>query len=300
MARKSGRLGQRREPMLQGSAAAGKTKEQVKRGKAEKTGETSESNQLSLTSSAGDSAFYTSNKLAERKWASWSRHSDSSPFPDFIHPNPDECRVAHRLLNDIHGDTVEKNFAQGDEPVEDGRYTSVMDALVVAALSQATSWRNAKRAMNSMKQVYGSTFAYKSIVEGGMDKLVDAVRPGGMQNRKSKILMKLLHDVRARHGAWDLQFLFNKTDDEVFKEVVSYWGLGRKCAHCLMSICLKRDRFAVDTHIYRLSGLWDWRPRDAIVEKVQAHLDQRIPSDIKFALHYEMIVHGRECKDYAS
>ncbi|KAF4949916.1 hypothetical protein FSARC_13337 [Fusarium sarcochroum] len=238
--------------------------------------------------------------LSERKLASWSRHSASSPFPDFDHPSAKECQIAHHVLQDMHGDTVKANFAQGDEPVADGQYTSVMDALVVAALSQATSWKNAKRAMNHMKQVYGSAFAYDAIVEGGVDKLRDALRPGGMQNRKSKILIGLLQDVKSRHGRWDLQFLFNASDEEVVKEVVSYWGLGPKCAHCLMSICLKRDRFAVDTHIYRLSGLWGWRPHDAGVEKVQAHLDHRIPIEIKFALHYEMIVHGRECRACAS
>ncbi|KAF5637019.1 base excision dna repair [Fusarium sp. NRRL 25303] len=238
----------------------------------------------------------TTVSLSEKKLASWSRHSASSPFPDFYHPTSKECQVVHSLLQDMHGDAVKENFAQGDEPVADGQYTSVMDALVVAALSQATSWKNAKRAMNHMKQVYGSTFAYDAIVEGGIDKLREALRPGGMQNRKSKILMGLLKDVKSRHGRWDLQFLFSSSDEEVTKEVVSYWGLGPKCAHCLMSICLKRDRFAVDTHIYRLSGLWGWRPRDAGIGKVQAHLDHRIPNEIKFALHYEMIVHGRECR----
>ncbi|RFN52427.1 base excision dna repair protein [Fusarium flagelliforme] len=235
-------------------------------------------------------------QAAEKKWASWSQHADSTPYPDFARPTSQECRVAHDILHQLHGESVLRNFGEQDGPVQDGVYTNVMDALVVAALSQATSWANAKRAMNNMAKVYGSTFAYNKIVEGGLDKLADALRPGGMQNRKSKILMGLLRDVKARHGNWDLQYLFNVSDEEVTKEVLRYWGLGPKCAHCLMSICLKRDRFAVDTHIYRLSGLWGWRPWDASIEKSQAHLNFRIPDDIKFMLHYEMIVHGRECR----
>lgn len=234
--------------------------------------------------------------LSQKKLSAWSQYSDSSPFPDFPRPTPEECRTAHGILDKLHGETVRKNFAEDEDgPMKDGVYTSVMDALVVAAVSQATSWANAKRAMASMEKVYGSTFAYQDIVDGGVGKLTDALRPGGMQNRKSKILMGLLVDVKARHGKWDLQHLFNASDEEVIKEVVSYWGLGPKCAHCLMSICLKRTRFAVDTHIYRLSGLWGWRPTDASVEKTQAHLDFRMPNNIKFMLHYQMIVHGREC-----
>ncbi|KAI9170628.1 base excision DNA repair [Paramyrothecium foliicola] len=269
------------------------TKETGAHVKGEVDNETVELDAANLHSKMSKSS--QADSLSQRKWTSWARHSGSSPFPEFPRPTPKECQLVHRMLQDMHGDTVKKNFAEGDEPVPEGQYTSVMDALVVAALSQATSWKNAKRAMNNMKQVYGSTFAYEAIVDGGIDKLRDALRPGGMQNRKSKILMGLLQDVKSRHGRWDLQHLFDVSDSDVIKEVVSYWGLGPKCAHCLMSICLKRDRFAVDTHIYRLSGLWGWRPQNASVEKTQAHLDAHIPDSVKFLLHYGMIVHGREC-----
>lgn len=216
-----------------------------------------------------------------------------SPFPDFIRPTPRECKTAHDILEGLHGDAVREVYTAPDAPAQD--YPYAMDALVVAALSQATSWSNAKRAMQRMKDIYGSPFAYSSIVKGGTDKLVDALRPGGMQNRKAKILMTLLKDVEAKYGKWDLQHLFTKTDDEVITEVTKFWGIGPKCAHCLLSICLKRDVFAVDTHIYRLSGLWGWRPAKATKLTAQAHLDARIPNELKFPLHYLMIAHGSAC-----
>ncbi|KAH7144192.1 base excision DNA repair protein [Dactylonectria estremocensis] len=237
--------------------------------------------------------YLSAQKLSDKKFAAWSQHAHSSPYPNFLHPTPEECQVAYDILEKLHGDVIREVFADPDAPAQE--YPYVMDALVVAALSQATSWTNAKRAMKNMKAIYGSTFNYDAIVEGGMAKLVDALRPGGMQNRKSKILMQLLNDVKERHGKWDLQFLFNASDEEVVKEVVSYWGLGPKCAFCLMSICLNRDAFAVDTHIYRIAGLWGWRPREASREMTQAHLDAQIPNELKFGLHYQLIVHGQKC-----
>ncbi|RSM08158.1 hypothetical protein CEP52_004895 [Fusarium oligoseptatum] len=149
-----------------------------------------------------------------------------SPFPDFLRPTPSECKKAHDILKGLHGDAVREVFTAPDAPAED--YPYAMDALVVAALSQATSWSNVKKAMQSMKDVYGSPFAYSSIVKGGNDKLVDALRPGGMQNRKAKILMTLLNDVKSKYGKWDLQHLFTKTDDEVITEVTQFWGIGLK------------------------------------------------------------------------
>lgn len=228
----------------------------------------------------------------EKKWQDWSRHGHQSPFQDFARPTESECRHAHQVLDDLHGETVKANFA---DDVDAAHYPRVMDAVVVAALSQATSWSNAKRAMANMDLVYGSRFAYDEIVEGGMEKLQQALRPGGMQNRKAAILLGLLDQVKQRHGRWDLNFLFDADDDEVMKELLRYKGIGPKCAHCVMSICLSRTTFAVDTHIYRISGLWGWRPESATPQEAQAHLDARIPNALKFPIHYLLIVHGREC-----
>lgn len=241
-----------------------------------------------------ESKSRTSNEiLNEKKWKSWSKDAHSSPFPDFSRPTEAECRQSYRILESLHGQTVRQNF----EYTENSNlyYPYVMDALVVATLSQATSWANAQRAMQSMGTVYGSPFAYQKILDGGEEKLVNALRPGGMQNRKAKMLTQILVDVRERHGNWDLNHLFNATDDEAVKELISYKGVGPKSAFCILSICLQRNSFAVDTHIYRITGLWGWRPSSANREKAQAHLDARIPDDIKFSMHYLLIVHGREC-----
>ncbi|KZM22459.1 DNA-(apurinic or apyrimidinic site) lyase [Ascochyta rabiei] len=229
----------------------------------------------------------------DTKYKTWFKHAHFSPFPNFESPTEEQCRRTHEILEQMHGDTVRKNFAEMSNPEQ--HYPHVMDALVVAQLSQATAWSNAQRAMRNMANVYGSTFAYQKILDGGVEKLQDALRPGGMQNRKAKMLTKLLLDVKERHGNWDLDFLFKLSNEDAMKEVLQYHGIGPKSAFCLLSICLQRQSFAVDTHIYRITGLWGWRPKNASREKAQSHLDAKIPSELKFALHYLFIVHGREC-----
>ncbi|KAF9693313.1 hypothetical protein EKO04_008785 [Ascochyta lentis] len=232
-------------------------------------------------------------KTGGTKYKTWSKHAHSSPFPDFNGPTEEQCGRTHKILEEMHGDTVRKNFAEMSNPEQ--HYPHVMDALVVAQLSQATAWSNAQRAMRSMANVYGLTFAYQKILDRGIEKLQDALRPGGMQNRKAKMLTKLLLDVKERHRKWDLDFMFKLSDKDAMKEVLQYHGIGLKSAFCLLSICLQRQSFAVDTHIYRITGLWGWRLKDASQEKSQSHLDARIPDELKFALHYLFIVHGQEC-----
>ncbi|KAF2621868.1 hypothetical protein BU25DRAFT_403620 [Macroventuria anomochaeta] len=93
--------------------------------------------------------------------------------------------------------------------------------------------------------------------------------------------------------------MFKLRDEYAIKEVLQYHGIGAKSAFCLLSICLQRQSFAVDTHIYRIMGLWGWRPRDASREKAQTDLYYaKIPGELKFPLHYLFIVHGSECPVY--
>ncbi|KAL8985151.1 MAG: hypothetical protein Q9205_001065 [Flavoplaca limonia] len=231
-------------------------------------------------------------RLAATKWRSWSAHATSSPYPDFGHPTRLECETAHRVLIKMHGEAVKAEF---EDPNTPETIPFVLDAMVVAILSQATSWSNAKRAMDSMKKIYGSIFAYDEIASGGQEKLQDTLRCGGLHIRKSKIILSILQQVQERYGKWDLDHLFQLNDEDAMKELISYKGMGPKSAFVVMTWCLKRQNFTVDTHVYRIAGLWGWRPKEASVQQTQAHLDATIPPEFKFDLHFLILQHGRVC-----
>lgn len=196
------------------------------------------------------------------------------------------------MLNEKHRADVEEEFRDPNTPET---IPHVLDAMVVAVLSQATSWSNAKRAMNSMKVTYGSIFAHEIIVAGGRQKLEHAIQCGGLHKRKSLLIYSMLQQARERHGSWNLDHLFDATDEDAMQELLSYKGIGPKCAFVVMSWCLKRNPFTVDTHVYRIAGLWGWIPASSPREKAQAHLDARVPRTLKRDLHFLIIAHGRAC-----
>ncbi|EKG22575.1 hypothetical protein MPH_00043 [Macrophomina phaseolina MS6] len=146
-----------------------------------------------------------------------------------------------------------------------------------------------------MKNTYGSVFAYDNIYAGGPEKLQETIRCGGLHVRKTRIIMSILEEVRRRHGRWDLDHLLDASDEDAMKELMSYKYIGPKSAFVVMGWCLKRNRFTVDTHVYRIAGLWGWRPKEATREKTQSHLDAVIPVELKFKLHFFLIQHGRTC-----
>ncbi|KAF2849809.1 hypothetical protein T440DRAFT_499402 [Plenodomus tracheiphilus IPT5] len=200
-----------------------------------------------------------------KKWKAWSAHSASTPYPDFGHPTNRECQLAYDILHEMHNDAVEAEFEDENTPET---IPFVLDAMIVAVLSQATTWSNAKRAMDCMNKVYGSIFC----------KLQEAIRCGGLYIRKTKTIMSILEDIKSRYGRWNLDHLLDASDEDAMKELISY-----------------KNPFTVDTHVYRIAGLWGWRPKEATREKTQSRLDAVIPLDLKFKLHFFLIQHGRDC-----
>lgn len=236
--------------------------------------------------------------LQARKLKSFAAYSQSSPFPSFPHPTPQECSRAHRILASIHGerrrpDTIiaPNNVAGcGDSP-------SVLDALVRTILSQNTSNKNSSRAKLSMDKTYGRSDNWDAIVQGGTDKLQRTIKSGGLSVIKSKVIMNILRQTKDQYGDYSLNHLLNASNDEAMRELLSFQGVGPKTASCVLLFCLRRDSFAVDTHVYRISGLLGWRPEEASREEAQAHLEAKVPDGDKYALHVLMVTHGRTCDE---
>jgi endonuclease-3 len=245
------------------------------------------------TAVAAAAANPDDSNLANKKWTSWSAHSSTSPFTNFKHPTPAECKAAHTVLSTHHAAAVAEEFSDPDTPET---IANVLDAMIIAVLSQATSWTNAKRAMAGLRETYCSLFAYDDILSRGEEVLQQALRPGGLHIRKAKIIFTILNQVQqTNNNSWDINFITALPNEQAMEKLLQYKYIGSKSAFVVLGWCMKRNTFTVDTHCYRIAKLWGWIPKDASVEKTQQHLDAVIPGEFKFDLHFLMIQHGRTC-----
>ncbi|KAI1269668.1 DNA glycosylase [Xylariaceae sp. FL1019] len=225
-----------------------------------------------------------------------------SPFPAFSHPSPEECKLAHKILSSLHGerrrpeDQGKKTTAPaqragcGDSP-------SVLDALIRTILSQNTSDKNSTRAKLSMDKTYGRSDEWAEIVKGGQAKLQKSIESGGLAVVKSKVILSILDQTYERYGKYSLDHMFEQSDEEAMREMISFKGVGPKTASCVLLFCLRRASFAVDTHVHRITGLLGWRPADASRDQTHAHLDAKIPDEDKYGLHVLLVKHGKECEE---
>jgi len=223
--------------------------------------------------------------------------TSASPFPHFHHPTPAECSAIFDLLLRTHPDchaTRRDTHSLKNSAETCGNVPDVIDSLVGTILSQNTSNKNSSGAKRSLDQTFGP-LNWEGVATAPREKLVDALRSGGLANKKAAVIQTLLAEIKERHGVYSLQHLASGSDAEVMKELQSYNGVGPKTASCVLLFCLGRDSFAVDTHVYRLTRLLGWVPSKADRVMAQAHLDVRVPDQLKYGLHVLLIYHGRRC-----
>ncbi|KAI0659954.1 DNA glycosylase [Cubamyces menziesii] len=264
--------------------------------------------------SAGPSSPHKSKKL--KLLAS---HSLASPFPDFPRPTPTEAVQVHALLSAAHPDLPahpRRPSAANDSARTCGSVPNVLESLIGTILSQNTSARNSTAAKRGLDAAFGRN-DFAAIARARREDVVEAIKTGGLANKKAGVIQKILQEVHERHGAYSLQHLAavvdpsdikgklkaestvptsKVSDEEAMQELVSYDGVGPKTASCVLMFCLGRASFPVDTHVFRLSRLLGWVPQKADRVTAQAHLDLTIPNDLKYGLHVLMVGHGRRCK----
>lgn len=229
-----------------------------------------------------------------------STYAATSPFPDYPHPTPDEAHSVHSLLVQTHSECAFIRRPPSDTANSAstcGNVPNVLDSLIGTILSQNTSAANSTRAKQDLDAAFGKN-NFAAIAEAQQLAVYEAIKHGGLARKKAKTIQAILHSVHAKHGSYSLQHLtsLDLTNTQIMAELQGYAGVGPKTASCVLLFSLARESFAVDTHVYRLSHLLGWVPQKADRVMAQAHLDVRIPGELKYGLHVLLIYHGRNCK----
>ncbi|KAG6907618.1 hypothetical protein DXG01_008195 [Tephrocybe rancida] len=226
-----------------------------------------------------------------------------SPFPNFAHPTSKEAYDVHHILTKAHpGQRAVRRPASlaSNSAQTCGEVPNVVESLIGVILSQNTSARNSSSAKTSLDTAFGHN-DFAAIATAPRADVVEAIKHGGLANKKAATIQNLLASIKEKHGDYSLQHLAETdadkhlADDAVMEELISYDGVGPKTASCVLLFCLGRDSFAVDTHVFRLSKVLGWVPEKADRVLAQAHLDLKIPAELKYGLHVLMVQHGRTC-----
>jgi len=123
------------------------------------------------------------------------------------------------------------------------------------------------------------------------------LRPSGLSRKRAQYIVDSLRIICQKFGKPSLTPLRKMTDTECEDFLMSLPNAGKKVARCVMMYSLGRAVFPVDTHCWRMSRRLGWirqtRKNNACPPRDMDRLQDRIPTELRYSLHVNMVSHGR-------
>ncbi len=194
-------------------------------------------------------------------------------------------RLAHevttRLQAEYHADTPHRTT--------DERLPAV-DELVLTVLSQSTNDRNSWRGFEALRARFASWDAVADAPEGAVE---EAIRPCGLSRQKAPRIQAMLHRLREEQGTITLDFLADLAPDAARDYLMTFRGVGRKTASCVLLFALDIPCMPVDTHVLRVGQRLGLLPEGIAADPAHDLLEALLPEELYFPFHVNIIAHGR-------
>ena len=182
-----------------------------------------------------------------------------------------------------------------------GNLEDPLDETIYILLSRQTRQGCYQRLFSELRCRYPR---WMDVLHAAPADLERILRPGGFQRARTRELVGILEAVRADNevrkvGPYAVQpkdltldYLRSMSDTEAEKALDALPGIGPKSARCIQSYSLGRERFAVDTHVYRIVarlGILKTRNRKTDHDP----LERAVEPAIRKRLHMNLVHHGR-------
>lgn len=170
-----------------------------------------------------------------------------------------------------------------------------LDELLFIICSQKTTQSGYRETYSALRTAFPTN---ELLSAASRPAIASVITRGGLSQRKSKAIRALLDEIIDQFGAPSLDRLQEMDDNEAEQFLISLPGVGRKIARCVMLYSLKRQVFPVDTHCWRVSRRLGWVRRTRFDGRCSPRdmdrLQNKIPDELRFSLHVNMVSLGRE------
>jgi endonuclease-3 len=169
-----------------------------------------------------------------------------------------------------------------------------LSQLIMTVLSQNTTDANSLRAFWSLRERFPT---WPQVHRAGVQEVADAIWSGGLAQIKAQRIKEILAQICRKYPQCDLSFLSSWSTERIKTFLAGFTGVGEKTIACVLLFALHRPVMPVDTHVLRVSKRLGLIPLKAGAEKAHHLLQAMVPQDLVYALHLNLIEHGRTtCK----
>lgn len=165
-----------------------------------------------------------------------------------------------------------------------------LDMLIATILSQNTNDKNSFRAYETLRREFRT---WADVARAPVDRVIGAIRTGGMAQQKAPRIQAVLEEVRSRFGRYSLEPLRRKRSLTVIDELTSMSGVGPKTAACVLLFSFGRDIFPVDTHIHRICLRLGLVPGCRTPDETFRRMIGQVPRGKGYSFHTNLIRFGR-------
>lgn len=170
-----------------------------------------------------------------------------------------------------------------------------LDELLFILCSTQTSEKNYQASYRALRREFPRM---DMIAEAPAEYIAKPLTCGGLSNQKSVLIRGIMNVLVERFGRPTLSPLKYMSDAECESFLISLPGIGRKIARCIMMYSLNRQVFPVDVNCWRISRRLGWvrrtRPNGSCSPRDMDRLQAKIPLELRYSLHVNMISHGRQ------
>jgi endonuclease-3 len=166
-----------------------------------------------------------------------------------------------------------------------------LDQLVSTILSQNTNDVNRDRAYRRLRERFPT---WPQVRDAPVEEVVEAIRPGGLANQKAPRIQKALRRITEERGELSLDFLADMPLEQAREWLMGLDGVGPKTTAIILLFSLGRPAFPVDTHVHRVSQRLGLIGERVSAENAHELLEGRLPSEWYYALHLNLVRHGRQ------
>ena len=161
---------------------------------------------------------------------------------------------------------------------------------MLTVLSQHTSDTNRDRAYADLRRRFAT---WDDVADAPLPALARAIRRGGLGPTKAVRIRGMLRGIRESGVTLDETAFTGMRDAKLWDTLVALPGVGPKTAACVLLFSLDRPYFPVDTHVHRVAKRLGLVLPRANAVATQAEFQASVPPDQMYALHMNLIRHGR-------
>lgn len=168
---------------------------------------------------------------------------------------------------------------------------SGFEQLIHTILSANTHDRNSARAFETLKERFAGD--WDAVRTARLEEIKDAIRVAGMYNQKAAHIVETLEILQREEGHYSLDHIRAMEAETAQAYLQRFPGVGHKTASIVLLFSYGMAAFPVDTHIQRQSQRLGISHRRASAEKIKTIWESVLPAETYFALHVNLIRHGR-------